>query len=138
MTVTATTRQRIRELRKRHGWTQEQLAAALNALGAQTDRAAVAKVETGHRDLRLEETVQYAIALDVALVHLLVDPDSDEDVQLGPNLTAKPHELRTWIRGHRELHPVQDPRFYFAAMPREDWERLHEVARGEVPAPGAD
>lgn len=31
---------RIRELRKRHGWTQQNLADELSRLGAQTDRAA--------------------------------------------------------------------------------------------------
>jgi transcriptional regulator with XRE-family HTH domain len=129
--VTDTTRKRIRELRKRHAWTQEQLAQALNTLGAQTDRAAVAKVEGGLRDLRLEETVLYAVALDVALVHLLIDPDSEEPVTIGPNLTAKPHELRTWIRGHRPLYPPQDPRFFFTAMPKDEFEQLHKMGATE-------
>jgi transcriptional regulator with XRE-family HTH domain len=70
----------IRELRRRHGWTQQELADRLNQLGAHIDRAAVAKVELEKRRLTLDEAFHYALALDVAPVHLLVPTDGDEPV----------------------------------------------------------
>ncbi len=116
-----TTRERVRELRKRHGWTQQDLADVLNRIGAQTDRVAVAKVELGQRGLSLYEALQYALALDVAPVHLIVPVDNDERLMLGANFVdCTPTELRAWIRGQRPLLP-QDPRIYFAEIPREEW-----------------
>lgn len=135
----------IRELRKRHGWTQQDLADRLNnQLGARTDRAAVAKTELGQRGLSLEEAFLYALALDVAPVHLFVPTDSDEPIQIGPNLEVSPAEMRAWIRGTMPVYPVQDPRAYFMTVPREEFERRaqseHEAGAGggEGSTPGAE
>lgn len=115
-----TTRKRIRELRKRHGWTQQDLAAALNELGAQTDRAAVAKVELGKRGLALDEAFLYALVLDVAPVHLFTPIDSDEPIGLGPNVQCSPSEMRAWIRGQAPMFPPQNPRTYFGEVPMDE------------------
>jgi transcriptional regulator with XRE-family HTH domain len=125
--------ERIRQLRKRHAFTQQDLADRLNLLGAQTDRAAVAKVELGKRGLSLNELFQYAMALDVAPVHLVSPPDSDEPISLGPNMTVSPDEMRAWVKGD---HPLawQDVRTYYSEVPekefreaqhaREAWEQM--------------
>jgi transcriptional regulator with XRE-family HTH domain len=102
-------------LRKRHGWTQQDLADRLNSLGAHTDRAGVAKVETGKRGLSLNEFFQYAQALDVAPVHLVAPPNSDESISLGPNMECSPAELRAWIRGRLPI--FQDVPTYFTEVP---------------------
>ncbi len=137
------TRARIRELRKRHAWTQQQLADQLNQLGARTDRAAVAKVELGKRGLSLTEAFQYALALDVAPVHLFVPTDSDEEITLGPQYTCTPKEMRGWIKGARPMFPFQNPRTYFAEVPldelrvegwrvdKESWTRLETGGEDE-------
>jgi transcriptional regulator with XRE-family HTH domain len=118
-----TTRERIRELRKRHhGWTQQDLADELNRVGAQTDRAAVAKVELGKRELKLNEVFQYALALDVAPVHLIAPVAGEEPVSLGANTApCTPTELREWIRGERE-RPEQESALYWTAVPREEFQ----------------
>ncbi len=101
-----TTIERIRELRLQRGMTQQGLADRLNHLGAHTDRTAVAKVENGTRELSLVEAFQYAQALHVAPVHLFVPTDSDEPIQIGPDLLASPYEVRAWIRAEPAARPA--------------------------------
>jgi len=124
-----TTRERIRELRKRHGWSQQDLADELNRIGAQTDRAAVAKVELGKRGLSLDEMLRFALVLDVAPVHLIVPVDDEERLMLGSNfIDCTPAELRAWIRGQRPFHPVQNARTYFSEVPEREFnERVAEA-----------
>lgn len=119
-TLRQTTAEQTRELRKRRGMTQQDLADRLNHLGAQIDRTAVAKIEAGNRELALAELFAFALALDVAPVHLLVPIDSDEPIRLAPNLEASPYETRAWIRGAMPL--FQDPRAYFSTVPTTEFE----------------
>ena len=115
----------IRALRKRRGMTQQDLADRLSHYGARIDRTAVAKVEAGatggkdSRELGLAEMFAFALALDVAPVHLLVPIDSDEPIRLAPNLEASPYETRQWIRGFMPL--FQDPRPYFTIVPESEF-----------------
>lgn len=128
-----TARERIRELRQRHNWSQQDLADVLNnQFGVPVDRATIARVELGNRELSLDEALLYALALNVAPVHLFVpvgtkDKDADEPVRLGLNLECSPAEMRAWIRGQRPLLP-QDPRTYYMAVPVKE---LPEELQGE-------
>ncbi len=122
-----TTREQIRQLRQRHGWSQQDLTDALNRFGAHTERSAIARVEIGERQLSIDEAFRYALALDVAPVHLFVPTDSDESMSIGPNVECTPAEMRAWIRGERNL-PEQDSRIYHSAVPREDFKMSGSVA----------
>lgn len=118
-TLRETTIERIRELRLARGMTQQDLADRLSQLGARVDRTAVAKVEKGTRELALAEAFQYAWALHVAPVHLFVPTDSDEPINIGPDMEASPFEVRLWIRGQRPL--FQDARAYFSSVPEDEF-----------------
>lgn len=120
-TLRETTTERIRELRKQRGMTQQGLADRLRHLGAILDRTSIAKIEKGTRELTLLEAFQVAWALDVAPVHLFVPTDSpDEEISIGPNMTADPAALRGWIRGVRPL--FQDARVYFTQVPKAEFD----------------
>jgi transcriptional regulator with XRE-family HTH domain len=119
-TLRETTAERVRSLRIRNGMSQQNLADRMNHLGARVDRSVVAKVEAGKRAVSLEDAFRFALALDVAPVHLLVPTDSDESIPLAPNLEAAPHEVRAWIRGFMPL--FQDPRVYFTTVPKTEFQ----------------
>jgi transcriptional regulator with XRE-family HTH domain len=133
-TIRDTTADNIRTLRRSRGMTQRGLATRVNQLGARIDRTAVAKIESGRRELTLPELFQFAWALDVAPVHLLVPADSTEPIDIGPNMQASPHEVRAWIRGQLPL--FQDARIYYSAVPKSEFEATqHRLAEFQRTAP---
>jgi transcriptional regulator with XRE-family HTH domain len=110
---------RVRALRKRHGWTQQQLAERLTELGVPVDRAAIAKIEVGKRRLQLDEAFVFAFALDVAPINFFL-PLEDEDVQVASRTVASSETLRGWFVGERPLGGPdggQDPRVFFSEVP---------------------
>lgn len=115
-TLRDTTAERVRSLRIRNGMSQQDLADRMNHLGARVDRSVVAKVEAGKRAVSLEDVFRFALALDVAPVHLIVPIDGDDPIHLAPQMEAPPAEVRNWIRGFTPL-PYQDPRVYFTVVP---------------------
>jgi transcriptional regulator with XRE-family HTH domain len=115
-------RQRIKELRNRHGWSQQQLADRLAELGSPMDRVAIAKLEgeTKPRGLSLDEALLFALALDVAPTNLFLPLDEDEDVQIAPNVTVPMAAARKWVVGARPLD-AQDWRLYYSEVPEKDF-----------------
>src|SRR4051794_30544803 len=107
-TVRQTTAGQVRVFRTRRGMSQQDLADRLNQLGARVDRSVVAKVESGKRAVSLEDAFRFALALDVAPLHLIVPVDSDDPIHLAPDMEASPGEVRAWIRGQQPM--FQDPR----------------------------
>jgi transcriptional regulator with XRE-family HTH domain len=118
-TLRNTTAEQVRALRKRSTMTQQGLADRLAQLGARIDRSAVARIESGDRELSLEEAFQVAWALHVAPVHLFVPIDSEEPIDIGPKMQASPDEVRAWIRGKLPL--FQDARIYFSTAPEAEF-----------------
>jgi transcriptional regulator with XRE-family HTH domain len=121
-TFEQTASRRVRFLRERLGWTQQDLADRLRRLGAPIDRASVARLETSKRGLSVDEAMRLAAALNVAPVHLFVDPDGDEPLQVTPADELTPAEARRWIRGGLPLIG-QDPRAYFANVPASEFQQ---------------
>ena len=107
-------RQRVRQLREEHGWTQTDLSRRLAQLGGTLDRTALVRVEQGRRAVRVEELFQLALALDVN-VSTLTAPGADDEVQLTEGLisvSATGRELRLWNAGAVPMPPYQDAAFY--------------------------
>ena len=117
------TAHRVRYLRERHGWSQQDLADKLANFGMPIDRAQIARLELGKRGISLDETMRLAFALNVAPVNLITDPEDDaEPMALVPGAEYSPAETRKWVRGEMPM-TWQDPRSYFMNVPREEFER---------------
>lgn len=123
LTPTQTVAARVRELRKRHGWSASQLAERLAAVGLPWDRFTVQNLENGRRqNVTLDESLALAFVLDVAPVHLIVPiTDGQRFFAVTPEDATPADEAREWIRGRSPL-PPQDPRVYFSEVPASEWE----------------
>jgi transcriptional regulator with XRE-family HTH domain len=131
------TASRVRYLRERHGWTQQDLADKLVNFGMPIDRAQIARLELGKRGISLDEAMRLAFALNVAPIYLITDtevpadPDIDpEPMQIIPGSEHSPAEARAWIVGKRPMH-FQDPRSYYMNVPRAEFERYHVASPEE-------
>lgn len=93
---------RVRALRDRHGWSQDELAARLIAHGMTAmSRTAVVKIETGARDVRVDDLLALAFVLGVPPAALFV-PDRDDEVLLVTPSTSMPVENAwSWATGRR-------------------------------------
>ncbi|HME03342.1 MAG TPA: helix-turn-helix domain-containing protein [Solirubrobacteraceae bacterium] len=117
---------RLREARNARRWTQQDLADAVDKLGAPMDRTVLARLEKGQREVRLDELVALAAALDVAIVHLILPIEGDitqqpvdeqgaplrgrrqtgPAVALTPTLRVNQRKARRWARGEIPLRPA--------------------------------
>jgi DNA-binding Xre family transcriptional regulator len=99
--------ERIAEIRK--NWrvmTQEGLADAMKTYGIGWERITVAKLESGRRSfVKLDELLALCVVLDISLVDLLVPADLDESqlYRVTPEITARAHDVRDWLRGEAWL-----------------------------------
>ncbi|OBB79279.1 helix-turn-helix domain-containing protein [Mycolicibacterium peregrinum] len=79
----------IRDLRNKKGWSQRQLAEALQG-DLRLDPSAVTRIERGERGIKLREASAIAAALDVALYQLVTHFDNPHDEELR-QLTSSAH-----------------------------------------------
>jgi transcriptional regulator with XRE-family HTH domain len=115
--------ERVKEARAARGWSPQRLAERLTKLEYPTDRWAVRRIEKGERaDVRLSDLFAYALALDVAPVHLLVPLEDEGPVIVTEALTLPVKKARAWIRGQALLRGA-DPLGFFMQLP-EDEKRL--------------
>lgn len=110
---------RVRELRRKRGWSAAHLAAEMARVGVGWDRSIVANLESGRRAaVSVEELFALAATLSVAPIHLCV-PTVEEVEELTYRVAPgerpiSPSYARAWIRG---ITPIGDPRIYFAEVP---------------------
>ena len=126
-TLDRSLQRRVRTLREHQGLSQQDLADRLKELGIAMDRSAIARLENGRRGISVPEMLFLALALNVAPVHLLVNPDSDEPIAVIPDgLPHPPAEIRAWIRGELPISP-QNVKTYFTEAPLSELERIRDI-----------
>lgn len=122
---TSTVRARVKQLRRRKGYTAAQLGERLAELGVPWNRSVVANFESGRRPaVSVHELLALALVLDVAPVNLLV-PLADEPYQLAPDRTEGADAVRAWVRGEQPLPgaPPESVRTFYAEVPLADLQR---------------
>jgi transcriptional regulator with XRE-family HTH domain len=116
----------VRRTRDRKGWSQQQLADMLEDLGADWfDRSTIAKIETGARNVSLEDCIALAVALDVPPSALFL-PRENAEVALLPGVVVQSHRAAKWAKGILPLtydDPVADPesRFFYEQVTDHEW-----------------
>lgn len=153
-TPTATVAHQVREVRKRRGFTAEQLAQKMTEQGLSWDRYTVNKLENGKRqNVTLTEWLALAVVLDVAPLHLLVppfpsplwdrpegernDPNDGADYQVTPKVATPMWRFRQFVRGEWPL-PGRDQRAYYSEMPPHEFSPLLEKSQHPMDRRGGD
>ena len=144
MTVSTAVAARIREARKRRGWSAGELAERCARAGFPMSKAVLANIESGRpgpdgarrRDVTVDELLAFASVLDVAPVFLMGLPEGSAGVKITASTAVSDQDqLLMWIRGDQPL-PGADSRLYFTAaleqMPMLDSTRVIEELRRAV------
>lgn len=126
--------QRIKELRRRIGWTAQQLADRLQQAGLEKVTAAtISNMETGRRingrrqrHLTIEEVVALAYVFGVGPGELLVTPIFDAPYEIVPGKTVPMHLVRAWLDMGVALDDVER---VWERMGRDDSEFAREIRR---------
>lgn len=136
---------RIEEVRRARRMTQAELAEKMTTMGYPMNRVTVAKIEAGGKEgakpedvtravlAPLRDVMAFALALDVAPIHLFIPLEDDASIRLTERTETSAAVARMWMRGEVHLQP-QDPRYFTSEVPRSEWEREE---RYQQPAPRA-
>jgi len=93
----------VKAARRRRGWTQQDLADALDNVGSPIDRSLVASIETKRRGVSLDEALAFAVALGVSPSALALPRDDLGEVRLAPGLSVASGRARLWWQGAFDL-----------------------------------
>jgi transcriptional regulator with XRE-family HTH domain len=101
--------ERVKEIRRRRGWTTAQLAAKLAEAGAgQLTDAALANIETGRRrngqrrrDVTIDEILALAYVLNVPPVLLFTPVGTEDTLAITPTIGMTALEALPWVSGER-------------------------------------
>jgi transcriptional regulator with XRE-family HTH domain len=95
---------RLAELREKHGWSQRELSVRLaERFGVRVDPATIARIETGDRDVSLNEAFLLAAALDVPPPLLFLPVNRDVEVDVAPGVSYYPWLVWEWLHGEEPL-----------------------------------
>jgi transcriptional regulator with XRE-family HTH domain len=99
--------ERLQEIRRKRGWTQEDLASRLDDLGFPIHRVTLGQIEKGGtraRNVTLEEVLAIALALGVPPVMMMAPFSIEVRLRVvGRRTPAPPDVARAWIVGHQLL-----------------------------------
>lgn len=130
----------LRELRIARGFSQADLGARLEGIGATLDAIAIAKIETGdRRRVTIDEVLELSLALGVAPVHLMVPLRKGTSILVG-NVEVAASEARGWIAGRLPIsasddegEQADDNRFYLEKVSDDQLEARHAAEHGTPP-----
>jgi Helix-turn-helix domain len=133
LTPTRVVAARMIALRKKRGWSADELAKQMKAAGIPWERIVVTKLETGRRaSVSTDELVALAAVLNCPLVMLLTTDDEAAPYQVTPTTTESMFGARGWMRGAGPLADA-DTRDYYAELPRgESFTPGHMTSDGEA------
>lgn len=122
---------RVRDIRKRRGWSAQAFANELKRVGLDWDRSVVANLEAGRRNwISVEELLAIASVLDVAPVHLIVPTDDNDAAYPVTSEQTEPRDtVRNWIRGHLPLSGT-DIRLFYSEVPAAEWPLVRPPNQG--------
>jgi len=104
--------ERVAQIRKSRGITQDGLAEAMREVGIDFERVVVAKLEKGLRPfVKLDELLALCLVLQISPVDLLVPADmTGETYRITPLVTAAAENAREWVRGESLIYAgLHDP-----------------------------
>lgn len=122
---------RMRQIRKAQGMTQTALAERLAELEHPIARSTLNKIESGGpraRNVRLEDAVAIAAALNTSPLNMMTPDSNQEFVRVTPAVVEMGAKVRTWLRGYYPLLDDDDLRQFFNVVPDEEFGELMRSA----------
>lgn len=118
----------VKAARERLHLTQADLARRLDEHGLPTHQATIHRLETGGRQISVDDALALGAALGVSPLFLLTGSYTDEAVPVTPRRPpAGAEQMRRWLRGQVQL-PDLDEESFFELVP--DQERIARQRRG--------
>ncbi len=90
---------RMRRYREKRRWSQEDLARELTVAGWKVDRTQIARIESRHRGIALDEALMIAWVLSVPPALLYLPLGDADEVAITPNEKLQPIRALQWVTG---------------------------------------
>jgi transcriptional regulator with XRE-family HTH domain len=103
--------QRVRHLRTNRGWKQQELADELKAHGLTLDPSAIARVENGQRQVKVDELFALAFVFDTTPLQLVLPVDAVEQVHVTESQVHDSEQAWHWVIGNAALPSMNGQRF---------------------------
>lgn len=103
---------RVKELRKRHRWTQADLAGHLAHLGYPVDPTVITRLERGERGVSLDDALAIAYALGVSPLYLVFPVTEGAEIEITSKTTVDARDARRWTRGETPLEGQNEETFF--------------------------